>query len=325
MDNQKKVIVVGSGNSGSGAIYDYLALRKDFIAPLNQEFRLIQDPDGIMDLHSSLVHGFHVNRANGAIKNFIDFCERCSRKKTKYQLGLNYSRDIPDFEKKVSRFIDEITSVEYTGMPFCEQSKLSKWETYVYRKRHKRAKKKGEKLLYGNVRLPVTEDLFLKAAERFLNTIFDDSQPENNGKHIAIDQGGSYWNPASSNTYYGKNGKTIVVSRDPRGVFSSFKTKGRAYPGYDVTLFCKWYKQMMLHVDYSEWEHEDVLHIQFEDFVKNFDEEKIKLDAFLGLPADVQTSLNVSRSAFNAEKYRNRLTSDEMKTIEDELEEYLYF
>ena len=90
MESHLKVIVVGSGNSGSGAIFDYLKGRPDFISPLSQEFRLIQDPGGIMDLHSALIHGFHVNRASAAIENFIDLCERCGREKTKFQVWLDH-------------------------------------------------------------------------------------------------------------------------------------------------------------------------------------------------------------------------------------------
>ena len=48
----KSVIVLGSGNSGAGAIKDYLMSRDDFQSPLgDQEFRIINDPDGINDLY----------------------------------------------------------------------------------------------------------------------------------------------------------------------------------------------------------------------------------------------------------------------------------
>ena len=45
----KTVIVLGSGNSGAGAIKDYLMSRDDFQSPfIDQEFRIINDPDGSM-------------------------------------------------------------------------------------------------------------------------------------------------------------------------------------------------------------------------------------------------------------------------------------
>ena len=326
MESRKNVIVMGSGNSGSGAVYDYLALRPDFYSPLHQEFRLVQDPGGIMDIHAALVFGFHVNRASAAVENFIDLCHRCGREKSKWQLGLSYAKRLTEYDLNVKHFVNAITAVEYNGMSFSESSKLSWWETFLYREKLKRAKKKGSKILYGTTRLPVTEEFFLKEAEKFLNAIFDINHIDPEKRlSIALDHGGSFWKPASSIRYYGKNCRAIVVSRDPRGVFSSFKTKGRAYPGQGVELFCKWYKNMMSHVDYTEWENDHVMHIQFENFVKNFEEEKIKLDNFLEIPSDVQSAMNVSQSAFNSDKFRNRLKSEEMEIIERELKEYLYF
>ena len=47
-----KIIILGSGNSGSGAIYDYLAAQKQNLSFLNgKEFRLNHDPDGLSDLY----------------------------------------------------------------------------------------------------------------------------------------------------------------------------------------------------------------------------------------------------------------------------------
>ena len=51
----KIFIVLGSGNSGAGAIRDFLMSRKDFQSPFGiQEFRIINDPDGINDLYFNL-------------------------------------------------------------------------------------------------------------------------------------------------------------------------------------------------------------------------------------------------------------------------------
>ena len=324
--SRKKVIVLGSGNSGSGAVFDYLAKRKDFHSPLEHEFRLIQDPGGIMDLHTALVFGFHVNRASAAIKNFIDLCKRCGQEKTKFQLGLFYNKRLNNFEENVNDYIKAITAVEYKGMPFCESSKLTALQTYIYRKRLKWAKKRGSKIKYGEIYLPVSETIFLKETEQFLNNIFDipyiDPQYKMN---IAIDQGGTFWQPARSIKYYGINSKAVVVSRDPRGVFSSFKTKGRAYPGQGVDVFCEWYREMMKHVDYTQWEDENVLHLKFEDFVLDFDCQKKKLDDFLGISSEVESSVDIKQSAYNAKKFKGRLTDEELRIIESELKDFLQF
>ena len=47
-----KIIVIGSGNSGSGAVFDYLSSQKSNLSFLNgKEFRIIHDPDGLTDLY----------------------------------------------------------------------------------------------------------------------------------------------------------------------------------------------------------------------------------------------------------------------------------
>jgi len=321
-----KVIVLGSGNTGSGAIYDYLKNRPDFVAPLQQEFRLIQDPGGLVDLHSSIGFQFHTNRASSAIKEFQYLCERAAMSKNGYRKGLDYVKDIENFEEKVDQFVDNITTVKYDGMPFCERSKLSLIKAYIYEKKRVRAKRKGGKPSVGTIRVPVNEGKFLVEAKKFLDSIFI---PSKNGsadeyRSVVINQGGSFWAPESSTQYFGERRKAIVVTRDPRGIYSSFQMKGYAYPGDDVHLFCNWFKEIMSHVDYSEWNNEYVRQVQFEDFVLNFEEEKKKLDQFLGIP-NLESSINIDRSAFNAEKFQNRLTYDDLKVIEKELSDYLYF
>ena len=53
--NAMPIIILGSGQSGSGAIKDYLSTRQDMFDPLSgQEFRLIQEKDGLSCLHKSL-------------------------------------------------------------------------------------------------------------------------------------------------------------------------------------------------------------------------------------------------------------------------------
>ena len=48
MKKNMTVIVASPGNSGAGAIHDYLLSRKDFVSPFfSQELRFINDPQGL--------------------------------------------------------------------------------------------------------------------------------------------------------------------------------------------------------------------------------------------------------------------------------------
>ena len=57
----KTVIVLGSGNSGAGAIHDYLQSRNDFQSPFKgKEFRLVNDPNGLDELYNNLYKNFSI-------------------------------------------------------------------------------------------------------------------------------------------------------------------------------------------------------------------------------------------------------------------------
>ena len=64
-------IVLGSGNSGAGAIHDYLSSREDCIAPFKgAEFRFVNDPNGIDDLYNNLYENFSINKSSNSIYEF---------------------------------------------------------------------------------------------------------------------------------------------------------------------------------------------------------------------------------------------------------------
>ena len=70
----KTIIVMGSGNSGAGAIHDYLLSRKDFQSPFKgKEFRIVLDPDGLDELYQSLYLNFSINGSANKIENFRKF------------------------------------------------------------------------------------------------------------------------------------------------------------------------------------------------------------------------------------------------------------
>ena len=320
---------MGSGNSGSGAVYDYLVGRRDISKPLEKEFRLIQDPGGLTDLHDAFSLGYHPVHASETINEFIDFCNRCGRSNRLYgyyfnaRYGNGYALLIDNYFQKVRDFLDSITeSVDGENLsagavlPFVP---VAKEKIAEFRRRVN-----GKELQQGSFMPAVDEAEFLKQCERFLNELFPMKNREKNPQAgVAIDQGGSFWAPESSTRYYGENRKVIVVSRDPRGVFNSFKTKGLAYPGNDVELFCEWYRAVMKHINEKEWSSSKVLHVEYESFVTNFDKEKKDLDDFLEIDSHVLTSADMKRSAFNARKYKHLLSEEENDVICTELTEYL--
>ena len=67
---KKNIIVISLGNSGSGAVFDYLKSRKDIYAPFyGEEFRLFNDPQGIYSLYLNL----YKNPGNNNYSFFDEF------------------------------------------------------------------------------------------------------------------------------------------------------------------------------------------------------------------------------------------------------------
>ncbi len=320
---------MGSGNSGSGAVYDYLAGRRDISKPLDKEFRLIQDPGGLADLHDVYSLGYDPERASDTINEFIDFCNRCGRSNrlfgyyfnARYGNGYallidNYFQKVRDFLASITERVDDEVRSAGAALPFVPAAKEKIAEF--------RSRVNGKELRPGYFVPAVDEAEFLKQCERFLNKLLPMKNWEKNPQAgVAIDQGGSFWAPESSTRYYGDNRKVIVVSRDPRGVFNSFKTKGLAYPGNDVNLFCEWYRAVMKHINQKEWHSNKVLHVEYETFVLHFESEKRKLDDFLEIDPDVLTTTDLKHSAVNARKFEKLLSKKEKDFIRSELSEFV--
>lgn len=321
-----KFIVLGSGESGSGAVYDYLKGRNDIKETFKKEFRLIPDPGGIIDLHAAIAFGFHVNKASAALKNFRNLCKVFGRSSSLLGQGEHYSIHINNFENIVEEYIKSIQIVNYKGMPSCERVQLNPLKSFYFRRKHKKAKKNNTKPQIGEMFLPVTEDSFLKKTVQFINSIFyqDLSNDEIDTYPVIVNQGGTFWQPLSSTQYFSDR-KVIVVTRDPRDIFSEFQFYGQAYPGADVNVFCDWYKGIMSHIDYGEWESDLVMHIKFEDFVKNFNSEVIKVNEFLGIDNKINSTYDPDLSEKNIGKFKNILSKQDVDVIEAELMDYLHY
>ena len=97
---------MGSGNSGAGALHDYLVSRQDSFSPFNgYEFRLINDPDGLDWLYNSLYTNFNINNCALSFLRFKRYIQRLIKS--------NYNRKYLLYDDQVNKltlkFIDNIT------------------------------------------------------------------------------------------------------------------------------------------------------------------------------------------------------------------------
>ena len=238
----KIVIVLGSGNSGAGAIYDYLRSRTDFQAPFyGKEFRIVNDPNGLDQLYHSLYKNFSINGSSNSIEQFKKFIVNTYH--SNYNKNLYLNKNLIKFS---NLFIKRISKTTYNGCPRFYLDKLTlikKINFYLKRFIFMRNAKEIPML---QMTIPCEEKKFLEYAEEYFFSIFRSYKNFNEKKNIVIEQGGNFINPLDSTKYYGKNRKIIIVNRDPKAIFWSIKRRNSlSYPGDDVTKFVIWYKELL--------------------------------------------------------------------------------
>lgn len=318
VSDTKKIIVLGSGYSGSSAIVDYLVGRGDVSDPLaGEEFRLVQDPGGLMDLHYSIGRGFSFNAASRAIQDFTTLAYDFSRSPRAFPPGLGYSQLINDYHAMVGAFLEEIVDVNYSGLPAVEMARLSTVAAFFIRVLRKFYRLRGRKPSLGKVYLPVSEDRFLISARKLLDRLLIATDAV--GAAVVVNQGGSFWAPLSSTQYYA-NRHVVVVTRDPRDIFCEMISRGYAYPGRDVELFCRWYKNIISRISLEEWKSECVTHIRFEEFVRDYSNQSEYLANRIGLEVGAVSSYDVSKSRANIGKYKAILSEKEQHVIASSFE-----
>lgn len=311
----KTVIVLGSGNSGAGAIHDYLLSREDFQSPFaGKEFRIVNDPDGIDELYNSLYKNFNINGCSNKIYNFQTFINNTykSRYNKKHKI---YKKNLTSL---ADEFIKKITLINYNGSPqfyFDKISYLKKLNFYLNRFLLRKNARDIEML---KMIIPCKEKLFLKYTKEFLFNIFKSCQNFNLKQNIVIEQGGNFLSPIDSTKYYGENRKVILVTRDPKAIFWSMKRRNSlSYPGYDVKKFVIWYREISKKI--KNINNQKLIKIKFESFFKNFNEEKNKLCNELDISASCKDNFNIYHTIKNLYKFQNNLSHSEIKYIDDNL------
>ncbi len=319
MKNIKKFIVIGSGNSGAGGIHDYLLSRDDTRSPFNgSEFRLINDPNGLSDLFSSIYHNFSINKSAEAILSFEVFIKNL--------INSNYNKKNNLYDKNLvkfsNEFINDIKFLEYNGAPQFFFDKLSFMEKFLFYYKRFILMKNVRKIDLLKMFVPDKEEKFYRSSENFLEKIFTNSKNFDKNKNIVINQGGSFWNPVSSTKFYGENTFPILVTRDPKGIYWSMKRRNSlSYPGYDLKIFVQWYKKIMEMVNKEEFN--KVFHIKYEDFFSNFDSEKNKLCKLLKIPENESDNFNLEYTKKNLFKYKDNLSVEEINYINKNLKDFI--
>jgi len=321
--------VTGYGATGASACMDLI---KEFDGVQyykpHVEFQLLQQPDGIIDLHYNLVESRRRISINAAIVRFIKRFEykRSDRlsKKTNGQY-VSLSRD----------YINSLIKVCWKGKSsYDPQDILSRFEDTKYR--YLRGVMKRIVWLFNpNSVWPkynnryyacVSEKEFVHKTRVYLDKIFKASGFDTKNP-ILLEQLFGLEKPTEGAEYF-DDFRSIIVDRDPRDVYamtngylSQQETSFMPNKG-DVKAFVKYFKGL----HHSHVNHPNVMYINFEDLIYKYDESLARLKDFLKLDhVNPKEFFKPEWSINNTRTYKNYPElKEDIKYIERELKDYLY-
>ena len=321
----KTINIVGSGYSGSSAVYEFLQKTELFHDPFNNsQLSITYDPGGLIELENLIKNQFTPNKARLAHISFIKLIDYYCLKSGGLKLGKNLIKYKKDLRKILTNYIKSITNLEFEGESSFinfqknnfDKIKLKSISRY-YNFFKKKRKNQDRLFIFCDI-----EKFYVETK----NLIFELVEKDNfSKKDIILDQAGTIFNPMSSIKFY-KNPSSICVLRDPRDIYSEVKNITNKFPAYDLKVFVNWYKQIISKIDVEEKKHERVLFVNFEDFIMNKDKTINKIFNMLekDIPDLKKINFDYEKSKKNILIYKNLLKNDEINYIENNLKNYLY-
>ncbi len=324
------VIVLGTHNSGSGLVHEYLSSRNDFSTPFgHNEFRICSDPGGLNYLFNATYNnpGFFNN--SYAVSNFLSYIKKLEKSKEYKKENVKVNLYKKNLYLEARKFINKITKVQYFAIPHYRRINLTTLEKIKIKINKRILKKKLPDTKINSIVLFHDEKKFLFEANKFINKILVSNIGKNYKKNIVLNNGGDILNPIETTKYY-TNPKIITVSRDPRDIFASMKAReSLATPWYDVDIFINWYKTCFDHSIYSK--NKKILNLKFEKLLLNFNRENKKICKFLAIKEKIKMrktnyfNFDINSSKKNIGKYKKVLKYNEIQKIEKKLRRHLNY
>ncbi len=324
--------VVGFGSTGSSAYVDLLA-EYDGVKVVPGEFRLLQDPDGLLDICSALSENWSWLRPDAEVRRFLQFssaqADRHDRTLVRCLLKLpTHGEYADDIRAAAELFVNEILLASSLGYWHFHDTELSaarnfferlKWGGSVlglYSKERARALRHLSPLYF----VRPDADVWEAGRKAFSRALWEHLP----APVVVLDQGIMPYNRNSYRRIVG-NMRVIIVFRDPRDVYLDSRTYN-AYPN-DVHTFIEWYRASVEKSLYEPRLATDYF-VQFENLVRNYSSAKAHLEAFwdgrLGTHSRALSRFDPKESSQNTAMWKrcsSHMTSD-LELIANELRPY---
>lgn len=321
----KYIIVVGIQNSGSGAVHDYLANRKDCESPFGpNEFKLCVDPMGLHNLYLNFYINYSFQSSSNACFDFLNYTKKIQNFLVYPSKGIKKKLYNDNFYNLSKEFIEKISKIKFYGRPEFSNFKINKFENFLL-------KFKKNRYSFFPIIVPVKKEKFIKESKKYINRIIENNLNKKLYKNakIVLNQSINIFDPTESSKYF-ENSKIIYVTRDPRDMFSSMRfNKAGAAPWMNVDYFIEWYKYYFDNHEFKrKLKNKDILHVKFENFVTDFKKENSRICKFLKINSnfklvDKNCFFDLNASKKNLFKYENYLSKNENNKIKNQLKKFL--
>jgi hypothetical protein len=341
----KKIIdVSGFGHSGKSAISEFLAGHEDFFSfPVSVEFELFRVNGGILDLYFSIFYSWNLIRSKYQINQFRRLILRIGTV-ANFRKPLTYLQSSSHSYNKFfnNRFIeisqqylnDLIVLQDNTFWPY-DRLYLSKFDLLLNKLKQKIFKNIPIKKVYYTNR-----NNFIPLTSKYIHDLFNEVNDKSS--NIVLNNAFDPYNPSVC-TEIIQNSYSIIVERDPRDIYASLINSSIGFiPDFEnyklnidqkkkmvsmenIDKFILRYKTLMENINHKK--NKRLLRIQFEDFVQNHEESKIRIFKFLEIPLDIkrnQIKFNSEDSKKNIGLWKHYSKMPEIIQIQKELTQYCY-
>lgn len=329
---EKKIVTCASyGGTGSSVITDLLKEFSNIKSTGDFEVSIAHEYGGISDLQHYIVDDFHRLKNDEALYNF---------KKLVQRIEPDYNKLFANkFSNIAEQYIASLTVEEWQGYwhqhtyRFTGIDKFVKYDfnMLLEKIKYKFLKHKYEyefvpKQKKDTMYLTINDDTFYSKTRMFFNELISTLDEKKEFEYIAIDQ---MVPPTNISRYlkYFENMKVIIVDRDPRDLYLLNKLywKEGWIPTDKVETYISWFNNIRSNRD----EGDNILRINFEDFICDYDKTVSKIIEFLQLDESKHINkymyFNPEKSKKNYQFYkRNEILSNELKQDLSKIEDKLY-
>lgn len=285
-----------------------------------------------MNLETMLTDQWDAIETDIAIKDFLWLTKKLNEKISRFyfHFGHCYSSTIgPHFLNATTEYVCKLVDYQFRSSWHFFYWRLNLLQRALCWIRKKCNLSEYSELMYFTK--PMTKGNFRDETKVYIDNIFKPLTIDNQ-RYVVLDQGV----PAQYPEYafeYTNNARVIIIDRDPRDVYVDLvnckELIGAELAKEDnVDMFIDWYKSLHFRKNNIILNKEDVLFLNFEDIIFNYDQSVKNVEDYLGIKScehiNKKNFFDPQLSKKNIGIWRLYKNQDVMKRIKAVLGEYCY-